>query len=121
MSFMEDVFVELLKTRSALLADVEKDARDRLLLRSDLTGTMQLYELTSGEGLRQLTALSEPVGAACYLARSRRAVIEVDRGGNERHQLYLVDSRTDRASSRPGSQSCAPLPRTQNMGIISLA
>jgi len=92
MTFMDDVLLGLLETRSAVLADVEKGAvRDRLLVRSDLTGTMQLYEFTAGAGLRQVTALSEPVGAARYLAGSRRAVIEVDRGGNERHQLYLVD------------------------------
>ena len=64
---------------------------ETLLVRSDLTGTMQLYELSPPGGLRQVTALADPVGTARYVPGDRRAVIEVDRGGNERHQLYLVD------------------------------
>lgn len=84
---------ELLQTKSALLADVEPTtgAAERLLVRSDLTGTMQLYELSSSGELAQLTDLPEPVGAARYLAAQRRAVVQVDHGGDERHQLYVVD------------------------------
>lgn len=84
---------ELLETRSTHLADVEPSppgVRERLLLRADLTGTMQCYELEPGGAPRPLTALGEPVGAARYLPGQRRAVLEIDRGGNERHQLYLL-------------------------------
>jgi dipeptidyl aminopeptidase/acylaminoacyl peptidase len=98
---MATSFPELLQTKSALLADADRDPRapERLLVRSDLTGTMQLYELCPPEPLRQVTALDEPVGSAFYLPGARRAAIEVDRGGNERHQLYLID--LDIATKRP--------------------
>jgi dipeptidyl aminopeptidase/acylaminoacyl peptidase len=86
----------LLQTRSALLADV--DPEERLLVRSDLTGTMQLYELAGGE-LTQLTDLPEPVAAAHYLPRARQALLEIDRGGNERYQLHRLE--LDRAAVNP--------------------
>lgn len=87
-----DLLRDLLEARSALLADLQSDGAEgeRLLVRSDLSGTMQLYEWSSG-GLRQVTQLPEPVGGAHYLPGSRRAVLEVDSGGDERHQIYLVD------------------------------
>jgi dipeptidyl aminopeptidase/acylaminoacyl peptidase len=78
----------LLESRSTVLADL--DDSERLLVLSDLTGTRQLHELVPGGAMRRLTALGEPVGAACYVPGSRTAAIEVDRGGDERHQLYLV-------------------------------
>jgi dipeptidyl aminopeptidase/acylaminoacyl peptidase len=82
----------LLQTRRAMVVDVASvDGTDRLLVLSDLTGTMQLYELIAGASLRPVTDLSEPVGAAAYVPGGRRAVVAIDRGGNERHQLYLVD------------------------------
>jgi dipeptidyl aminopeptidase/acylaminoacyl peptidase len=87
-----DLLRDLLEARSAVLADLQAapGGGDRLLVRSDLAGTMQVYEWASGE-LRQVTGLPEPVGGAHYLAGSRRAVLEIDSGGDERHQLYLVD------------------------------
>lgn len=87
-----DVVRALLRTRITPLADLDLDSPtgDRLLVRSDLSGTMQLYELTSG-ALVELTALPEPVGAAHYVPGNRRAVLAVDQGGDERHQLYLLD------------------------------
>jgi dipeptidyl aminopeptidase/acylaminoacyl peptidase len=90
---MANPFIDLLQTKSALLADVDRDplAPERLLVRSDLTGTMQLYELSPPTDARQLTALDEPVGRAVYVPGARSAAIEIDRGGNERHQLYLID------------------------------
>jgi dipeptidyl aminopeptidase/acylaminoacyl peptidase len=86
-------FASLLETRSAVLADVDLSpgAGERLLVLSDLTGTMQLYELEADGGLRRWTDLPEPVGTARYVPGERRAVVAVDRGGDERHQLYLVD------------------------------
>jgi dipeptidyl aminopeptidase/acylaminoacyl peptidase len=90
---MPTSFSDLLQTKAALLADLDRDTRapERLLIRSDLTGTMQLYELSPPEVLRQVTALDEPCGSAFYVPGSRLAALQVDRGGNERHQLYLVD------------------------------
>lgn len=90
---MSDILRALLESRSAFLADVDKTpgAAERLLVRSDLTGTMQLYEHTSPGGLRQLTALPDPVGAASYVPGRRQAVVQVDATGDEHHQLYLVD------------------------------
>jgi dipeptidyl aminopeptidase/acylaminoacyl peptidase len=87
-----DVVRALLRTRTALLADVDLDphAPERLLVRSDLSGTMQLFELAEGD-LLELTALPEPVGTAHYIPGRRQAVLAIDEGGNERHQLYLLD------------------------------
>jgi dipeptidyl aminopeptidase/acylaminoacyl peptidase len=89
----------LLRTRRTLLADVDLSpaAPQRLLVRSDLSGTFQLYELAAGE-LVELTALSQPVATAEYVPGTRRAVLAVDAGGNERHQLYLLDLEQAAAS-----------------------
>jgi len=82
----------LLKAPRAALVDVRVfDGSDRLLVLSDLAGTKQLYELAADASLRVVTDLPEPVGAAAYVPGQRRAVIEVDRGGDELHQLYLVE------------------------------
>jgi dipeptidyl aminopeptidase/acylaminoacyl peptidase len=51
---------------------------------------MQLYELASGD-LVELTSLPEPVASAHYIPGARRAVLAIDAGGNERHQLYVID------------------------------
>ena len=94
----------LLEARATYFADVEPTASaglpasaalpapedPRLLVRSDLTGTMQLYELVSGE-LVQKSALCDPVAAARYVPGTRTAVLQVDATGDEHHQLYLVD------------------------------
>jgi dipeptidyl aminopeptidase/acylaminoacyl peptidase len=97
---MAQLINDLLQTRSALLADVEPTVgAERLLVRSDLTGTLQLYELRGPSGLVRLTALPEPVAAARYVPGQRQAAIQVDHGGDERHQLYLID--LDRADDAP--------------------
>lgn len=88
---MADLIRDLFATKSTLLADVEGGDGGRLLVRSDIPGTMQLFELVPGSGLRQLTDLPDPVATAKYVPGSRRAVLEVDRGGDERHQLYLLE------------------------------
>lgn len=54
---------------------------------------MQLYELSEPGGLRQVSALPEPVAAAQYLPGGDRAIVEVDSGGDERYQLYSVDMK----------------------------
>jgi dipeptidyl aminopeptidase/acylaminoacyl peptidase len=82
----------LLGAPRAALVDVGVfDGSDYLLVLSDLTGTRQLYELGASAPLRAVTELPEPVSAAAYVPGQRRAVVAVDRGGDERHQLYLVD------------------------------
>ena len=76
---------------------------------------MQLYEFTSA-GLRQMTSLPEPVGRALYLPGGRRAVIEVDLGGNERHQLYFVDLEAPPDSEPVGFERLTALTRDPQYG-----
>ncbi|MGH2842122.1 MAG: TolB family protein, partial [Solirubrobacteraceae bacterium] len=82
----------LLNVRESLLADVDRTvgAPERLLVLSNRSGTQQLGELIDGE-LMELTALPEPVDGAHYIPDTRRAVLEVAAGGNERDQLYVID------------------------------
>ena len=61
----------------------------RLLVSSNLPGTMQLYELTLGGPIRPVTSEEEPVGGR-YLPVSDRVLVHRDHRGNERHQLYLA-------------------------------
>jgi dipeptidyl aminopeptidase/acylaminoacyl peptidase len=105
----------LLRSRSALLADLDPwsvpGGEERLLVRSDLAGTMQLHEYEAGE-LHALTELPEPVGAARYLP-GRRAVLEIDAGGNERHALHLIEleaARTAPARSLDALQALTDAP-----------
>jgi dipeptidyl aminopeptidase/acylaminoacyl peptidase len=77
----------LLEARSAQAVDV--DDYGRVLVRTDESGTLQLAEHADGH-LRRLTDLPEPVTGR-YVSGSRTAVIAVDTGGNEQHQLYLLD------------------------------
>jgi dipeptidyl aminopeptidase/acylaminoacyl peptidase len=63
-------------------------------VRTDVTGTVQLQELDAGAA-RTLTALPEPVASARYVPGRRQAVLAVDAGGNERHQLYLLELERD--------------------------
>jgi dipeptidyl aminopeptidase/acylaminoacyl peptidase len=112
-----DPFSALLQTRAAVLADVQPDAaaEERLLVRSDLSGTMQLYELSGGQ-LIELTTLPEPVATAHYIPGTRRAVLEVDEGGNERHQLCVLD--LDEAARAPAASfdQLAPLTSDARFG-----
>jgi pimeloyl-ACP methyl ester carboxylesterase len=122
---VDNIFAALLEARSAVLADVdlasglaetaagpapadgapadrapaEGAPAERLLVRSNLTGTMQLYEWADGSGLRRLTDLPDPVATGRYVPGTRRAVIAVDSRGDERYQLYLLD--LEAAASRP--------------------
>ena len=94
------LFRTLLRTPISVLADVDDDpsGAERLLIRGDSTGTMQLTEIIDGQ-LVVLTELPEPVRGAHYLPGSRRAVLEIDTGGNERFGLWLLD--LDAAASEP--------------------
>jgi acetyl esterase/lipase len=84
----------LFESKSARLADVGQGPDGPVLVKSDLTGTMQLYELGDEGQLVQLTALPEPVGRAQYVPGSHDVVIELDHGGDERFQLYRLDRTT---------------------------
>jgi dipeptidyl aminopeptidase/acylaminoacyl peptidase len=78
----------LLEARTAEPADVCDDA---VLVRSDLTGSMQLYRLPlDGGELERLTAFDEPVEGR-FVGGSSRVLVEKDDRGDEHTQLYLVD------------------------------
>ncbi len=81
----------LLEARSAAPADVSPDGRTVLVL-SNLSGTMQAYRLpATGGDVVQLTDFEDAVASARFL-EDGRVLIQKDEGGNERHQLYLVDA-----------------------------
>jgi dipeptidyl aminopeptidase/acylaminoacyl peptidase len=89
----DELLTRLLEARSAVLADIAQDGNE-ILVRSDDTGSMQLYRLAlQGGELTQLTFLSEPVSTARYIPGSTDAVIAVDHGGNENYQLWRLDLR----------------------------
>jgi dipeptidyl aminopeptidase/acylaminoacyl peptidase len=87
----------LLSAHSTVLADIDRSpaAAQRLLTRSDVTGTFQLHELGNGT-LTPLTDLPEPVSSGHYVPGTRRAVLEIDAGGDERGQLFELE--LDRAA-----------------------
>jgi acetyl esterase/lipase len=95
-----ELFRTLLRTSISVLADVgdEPSGSERLLIRSDATGTMQLTEIVDGQSV-VLTDLPEPVRGAHFLPGSPRAVLEIDAGGNERFCLWLLD--LDSAAAEP--------------------
>lgn len=95
-----DQFRALLRSPTSVLADVSHDPAgpERLLVRGDATGTMQLSELVDGRRF-VLTDLPEPVGGAHYLPTGRQTVLEIDQGGNERYGLWLID--LDAATADP--------------------
>ncbi|HEY5058488.1 MAG TPA: S9 family peptidase [Gaiellaceae bacterium] len=62
-----------------------------LLVGSDLPGTRQLFCAdVEGGGLTQLTDFAEPVRGQALA--DGRILLEMDEGGNERTQLYLLDA-----------------------------
>ena len=80
----------LLEARAAVPADLSADG-SWALVRSNLTGTMQLYRAArEGGELERLTNLREPV-LGQLVPGSERVLLLVDEGGNERHQLFLLD------------------------------
>jgi dipeptidyl aminopeptidase/acylaminoacyl peptidase len=95
----------LLQSRTAAVLDERTGAGGpRLLVRSDLPGTMQLYEWADGS-LRQLTDFDGPVAIGRYVPGTSLVVLATDTGGNERHQLSLLDlddpPGDDRSRLRP--------------------
>src|SRR5688572_30205340 len=81
---------DLLETRVAAPAGVSDDG-EAVLVGSNLSGTMQLYRtpLTGGE-LEQLTDFADPVDGFFVPGRGR-ILLQMDHGGNERQQLYLLE------------------------------
>ena len=78
----------LLEMRQAVPLSFSDDGA-RLLVASNVPGTHQLYELPARGGeLEQLTDLAEPV-SGLYLPDGR-VLVEIDAGGNERTQLYVL-------------------------------
>ena len=79
----------LLEMRQAVPLSFSDDGA-RLLVASNIPGTHQLYALPARGGeLEQLTDSAEPV-SGLYLPDGR-VLVEIDAGGNERTQLYVLD------------------------------
>ena len=79
----------LLEMRQAVPLSFSADGA-RLLVASNVPGTHQLYELPSrGGDLEQVTDLAEPVSG--FYLPDGRVLVEIDAGGNERTQLYVLD------------------------------
>ncbi|MGZ4334339.1 MAG: prolyl oligopeptidase family serine peptidase [Gaiellaceae bacterium] len=85
---MEDLQA-LLEMRQASPLSFSHDG-SLLLVGSDVPGTRQLYTVPARGGgeLLQLTRFDEPVGG--QFLPDGRILLEMDSGGNERTQLYLV-------------------------------
>jgi dipeptidyl aminopeptidase/acylaminoacyl peptidase len=85
---------EYLQARIAVPLSWSHDG-SRLMVGSNLTGTMQLYQLDpeaepEAEGLVQLTAEDEPVTGR-FLPASDDIIVQKDEKGNERQQIYQLD------------------------------
>lgn len=81
-----------LETRRARLAGVAPDGR-RVLVLSRLSETTQVHQVNAPLGMRrQLTFGAEPVEQAAYLPGGARALTyRRDVGGDENHQIFLLD------------------------------
>ncbi len=90
---MADLLSQLLTLPSCAITDVGLDRSQGVLVRSDESGTMQLGLLSGSETeLRPVTALDRPVGRAVFVGTGSQVVVEIDQGGDECHQLYLLDA-----------------------------
>lgn len=80
---------DFLEIRTASPSGFSADA-SKVLISSNLPGTSQLYRMPrTGGALEQVTDFEEPVGGT-YLPSSDRILLQMDEGGNERLQIYLV-------------------------------
>jgi dipeptidyl aminopeptidase/acylaminoacyl peptidase len=77
----------LLEMRQASPLSFSSDG-SRLLVASDVPGTKQLFVVEDGS-LRRLTDFPEPVSG--QFLPDGRVLVEMDAGGNERTQLYVLD------------------------------
>jgi dipeptidyl aminopeptidase/acylaminoacyl peptidase len=80
----------LLEMRQAVPLSFSDDG-SWLLIASNIPGTHQLYALPARGGeLEQLTDSAEPVSG--LFLPDGRVLVEIDAGGNEQTQLYVLDS-----------------------------
>jgi len=80
---------DFLNIKTAWRSNFSPDG-SKVLVQSNLTGTMQLYRVpASGGDLEQITDFDEPVTGA-YLPTSDDVIIQMDVGGNERLQIYQL-------------------------------
>lgn len=64
-----------------------------LVYLSDESGTAQVWTRSLAGGKpRQLTNLPEPVGNLAFNPKNRDLLITTDWGGDERHQLWLIEN-----------------------------
>jgi dipeptidyl aminopeptidase/acylaminoacyl peptidase len=92
-SSLVPTLAQFLEMRTALPTSFSPDG-ERLLVQSNLTGTMQLYGVPRAGGeLEQLTDFTDPVSGA-YLPARNQILLQSDVGGNERLQLSLFDPET---------------------------
>lgn len=64
-----------------------------LVYLSDESGTAQVWGRSLAGGVpRQITNLPEPVGNLAFNPKSRDLLITTDWGGDERHQLWLIEN-----------------------------
>jgi dipeptidyl aminopeptidase/acylaminoacyl peptidase len=78
----------LLEMRQAVPLSFSPDGA-LLLVQSNIPGTHQLYAVAARGGeLEQLTSLDDPVSG--FFLPDGRVLVEVDAGGNERTQLYVL-------------------------------
>lgn len=81
---------DFLNIKAAVPAGFSPDG-SKVLISSNLTGTLQLYRVgIRGGELVQLTDLEEPVTGS-YLPTKDQILVQMDEGGNERVQIYLLD------------------------------
>lgn len=82
---------DFIEIRTAAPSGFSPDG-SKMLIASNLPGTVQLYRVARGGGgpLQQITDFEEPVSGA-YLPASDRVLLQMDEGGNERLQIYLLD------------------------------
>jgi dipeptidyl aminopeptidase/acylaminoacyl peptidase len=79
-----------LEARTAAPVGFSSDGQ-HVYVSANLSGTAQLYRVpVSGGELEQLTDFAEPVGAV-PVPHSDRILLQVDTGGNERHQILILD------------------------------
>lgn len=81
---------DFLNIKVAYASGVSPDG-SKVLVSSNLTGTMQLYRTPrTGGGLTQITDEEEPVSGS-YLPTEDRILLTMDEGGNERNQIWTIE------------------------------
>jgi dipeptidyl aminopeptidase/acylaminoacyl peptidase len=82
---------QLLALPTSLPRDFSDDGQTLLVL-SNAPGTLQLHRVPVAGGVaEQLTSFDEPVSGV-FVPGTGRILLSIDEGGNERHQLHLLDA-----------------------------